>query len=136
MTRGEVEKVRDTVKSAAYASSPWMQWFDRMALKTVLHRLARRLPCASEMYALFDASSDHQDVGREGVVNAAPVTPGKPRNMREAIAAKLQREQRAVQPEPEPAQAAEVVDAEAVSEPEPENPEFKLGGKPCLISPP
>lgn len=55
MGRAEVDKVRATVTSAGKSGSPWAKWYDRMALKTVLHRLARRLPCASEMYSLFDA---------------------------------------------------------------------------------
>ncbi len=54
MSRADVEKIRDTVQSAKYDSSPWVKWFDRMALKTVIHRLARRLPCASELFSMFE----------------------------------------------------------------------------------
>lgn len=57
MTRADVDRVRDTVKSASYAASPWMKWYDRMALKTVLHRIARRLPCASELFSLLEAGN-------------------------------------------------------------------------------
>ncbi|WP_338023364.1 recombinase RecT [Arsenophonus nasoniae] len=54
MSRADVEKIRDTVQSAKYDSSPWVKWFDRMALKTVIHRLARRLPCASELFLMLE----------------------------------------------------------------------------------
>lgn len=58
MSRADVEKIRDTVQSAKYDSSPWVKWFDRMALKTVIHRLARRLPCASELFSMFEVHED------------------------------------------------------------------------------
>ncbi|WP_180558458.1 recombinase RecT [Arsenophonus endosymbiont of Apis mellifera] len=58
MSRSDVEKIRDTVQSAKYDSSPWVKWFDRMALKTVIHRLARRLPCASELFSMFEVHED------------------------------------------------------------------------------
>nr|CAI59393.2 RecT protein [Sodalis glossinidius] len=78
MGRAEVDKVRATVTSAGKSGSPWAKWYDRMALKTVLHRLARRLPCASEMYALFDAehvpAEGRTETGAENrtTVNARP----------------------------------------------------------------
>ncbi|WGM08472.1 recombinase RecT (plasmid) [Arsenophonus nasoniae] len=58
MSRADVEKIRNTVKSAKDLSSPWVKWFDRMALKTVIHRLARRLPCASELFSMFEVHED------------------------------------------------------------------------------
>ncbi|QBY45975.1 recombinase RecT (plasmid) [Arsenophonus nasoniae] len=58
MSRADVEKIRNTVKSAKDLSSPWVKWFDRMALKTVIHRLARRLPCASELFSMFEVYED------------------------------------------------------------------------------
>lgn len=47
----------DTVKSASKTSSygPWVDWYDRMACKSVFHRLARRLPNASEMLEMCEA---------------------------------------------------------------------------------
>lgn len=58
MSRADVEKIRNTVQSAKYDSSPWVKWFDRMALKTVIHRLARRLPCTSELFSMFEVCED------------------------------------------------------------------------------
>jgi recombination protein RecT len=61
MGRAEVDKVRATVTSSGKEGSPWVKWYDRMALKTVLHRLARRLPCAAEMFSLLEAGYDVPD---------------------------------------------------------------------------
>jgi recombination protein RecT len=77
MTRSEIEKVRDTVKSATHAASPWMQWFDRMAIKTVLHRLAKRLPCASELFSLLE--SGYEPVLQKKTGTEPPIENMRPR---------------------------------------------------------
>jgi recombination protein RecT len=55
MTRDEIEKVRKASKNSD--SGPWKDWYDRMALKAVLHRHARRLPNASEVMELTGRDS-------------------------------------------------------------------------------
>ncbi|WP_323086148.1 recombinase RecT [Providencia alcalifaciens] len=57
MSRNEIERVRD-IATAGKPNGVWDKWFDRMALKTVIHRLARRLPCASELFSLFEVTQD------------------------------------------------------------------------------
>ena len=47
MTVEEVEKVRNVSK--AKNAGPWTQWWDEMAKKTVLRRLAKRLPMSSDL---------------------------------------------------------------------------------------
>lgn len=47
MTMQEVEKVRAV--SRAKDKGPWVDWFDEMARKTVLRRLAKRLPMSSDL---------------------------------------------------------------------------------------
>ncbi|CAK8741795.1 hypothetical protein SODG_005113 [Sodalis praecaptivus] len=79
MGRAEVDKVRATVTSAGKDSSPWVKWYDRMALKTVLHRLARRLPCASEMYSLFDAEQAPAEGRNETGAAHRPTVNARPR---------------------------------------------------------
>ncbi|MZR63823.1 recombinase RecT [Alcanivorax sp. DP30] len=51
MTMADVEKVRSASKTGAYG--PWKDWFERMALKSALHRLARRLPNSSEIMEML-----------------------------------------------------------------------------------
>lgn len=52
MPRLEIEKVR--LASRSPDSGPWVDWYDRMALKSVLHRLSRRLPNSSEIMEMLD----------------------------------------------------------------------------------
>ncbi|TWA71861.1 recombination protein RecT [Azospirillum baldaniorum] len=47
MDKAAVEKVRAVSRSKD--SGPWVQWWDEMARKTVLRRLAKRLPLSAEL---------------------------------------------------------------------------------------
>lgn len=53
MSKADVDKVRAASKTGTYG--PWKDWYDRMACKAVFHRLARRLPNASELLAMAEA---------------------------------------------------------------------------------
>lgn len=52
MSRGEIEKVRRTSRAQ---NGPWNTWFEEMAKKTVLRRLAKRCPLSTDK--LLDLSS-------------------------------------------------------------------------------
>lgn len=52
MTKEEVDRVRNASKGGQYG--PWKDWYDRMAVKSVLHRLTRRLPNASELMDMLE----------------------------------------------------------------------------------
>lgn len=56
MTKADVDKVRAASKTGTYG--PWADWYDRMACKAVFHRLARRLPNASEIVEMCQAGMD------------------------------------------------------------------------------
>jgi recombination protein RecT len=119
MSKADVEKVRDgTAKrdrdGKLKIPSAWQKWFDRMALKTVLHRLARRLPCASEMYSLLDVGAEPER--HDGDLPAAKTMPGRPR-LRDVLNRRAQQGM---------AKAESIEEAVTVElEPEPENPEFE-----------
>ena len=53
MSRTDVDKVRAASKTGTYG--PWKDWYERMACKAVMHRLARRLPNASEIVEMCEA---------------------------------------------------------------------------------
>lgn len=52
MSRADIDRVRAASKTGSYG--PWKDWFDRMACKAVMHRLARRLPNASEIIEMCE----------------------------------------------------------------------------------
>lgn len=47
-SRAEIDAVKDTSKGAKRPDSPWNLWYDRMALKTVIHRLENFVPTSAE----------------------------------------------------------------------------------------
>jgi recombination protein RecT len=52
MSMADIEKVRGASKTGD--KGPWKDWFERMALKSAMHRLARRLPNSSEIMEMLD----------------------------------------------------------------------------------
>ena len=52
MSKADVDKVRAASKTGQYG--PWKEWYERMACKAVMHRLARRLPNASEIVEMCE----------------------------------------------------------------------------------
>tara|TARA_Y100000310_G_C20704371_1_gene833793 strand:+ start:19887 stop:20684 length:798 start_codon:yes stop_codon:yes gene_type:complete len=54
MNLTEINKVKAASKTGNSQYGPWSQWYDRMAVKSVLHRLARRLPSSSEVQTMID----------------------------------------------------------------------------------
>jgi recombination protein RecT len=47
MTMADIEKIKKSSRSAG--SGPWVSWFDQMAKKSVLRRLAKRLPSSTDI---------------------------------------------------------------------------------------
>lgn len=52
MDMNEINKVKNASKTSKFG--PWVDWFERMAEKSALHRLARRLPNSSELSEMMD----------------------------------------------------------------------------------
>lgn len=48
MPRRDIEKVRGSSKSGDGANSPWTKWYDQMAIKGVIKRVAKLLPSSSD----------------------------------------------------------------------------------------
>ncbi|MBM7455210.1 recombination protein RecT [Oceanisphaera litoralis] len=69
MTKEEVDRVRKASKGGQYG--PWADWYDRMAVKSALHRLARRLPNASELMDMLERGQP-MDFHKEKDVTPAP----------------------------------------------------------------
>lgn len=76
MTVEGVEKVRAV--SRARDSGPWTQWWDEMARKTVLRRLAKRLPSSSDdVNRVLDNDDETFDFSQKPAQPAQP-TPASP----------------------------------------------------------
>ena len=65
MNMDDVNKCKQQAKGASSPHSPWVKWFDQMAKKTVIHRIAKRLP-------KNDAINSVVRIEDEGMVNVTP----------------------------------------------------------------
>lgn len=72
MTMDDIERVKASSKTSGFG--PWKDWFDRMALKSSLHRLARRLPNSSEVMEMVDRDNWMYDFSKK----ERDVSPAKP----------------------------------------------------------
>lgn len=70
MTFTEIEKVRNASKGKD--RGPWKDWYERMALKSALHRLARRLPNSSEMMEMMKHDESLYDFNGKPERNITP----------------------------------------------------------------
>lgn len=104
MTKGEVERVRKASRSGG--SGPWVEWFDEMAKKTVIRRLAKRLPSSTDIEGMFEPEDMVVD-------DPAPV---QEEVVQEKPAKKTSRLKAALSEAPPVAQA-EAVEAEKVEAP-------------------
>lgn len=61
MSVARVEKARAV--SRAKDSGPWVEWWDEMALKTVIHNLSKRVPMSAEVDEVIRRVEDLYDFG-------------------------------------------------------------------------
>lgn len=87
MTKEEIDRVRAASKGGQYG--PWKDWYDRMAVKSVLHRLARRLPNASELMDMLE-QGQQMDFQRGRDVTPAPKPAASIDNLKAAISGKAE----------------------------------------------
>lgn len=77
MTPKAVEKARAVSRAAN--SGPWVQWWDEMALKTVLRNLSKRVPMSVEVESVIHRGDDlyDGDFTDETGNNPAPTSPNR-----------------------------------------------------------
>ena len=73
MNMAEIEKCRQVSRASSSPHSPWVKWFDQMAKKTVIHRIAKRLP---KNDAINSVVRIDEDTEFKQTVNVTP-TPDK-----------------------------------------------------------
>jgi recombination protein RecT len=66
MSKQEIEKVRNV--SRAKNNGPWAQWYERMAEKTVIRRLLKRMPTSTDMQQVLEADNETYDLDEKPTV--------------------------------------------------------------------
>ena len=114
MSVADVEKVR--AASRAKDSGPWVQWWDEMAKKTVIRRMAKRLPSSADVDQVLmsdNEASGFDQIGRREPINITPAP--------EAQSNPLSRLKRSIGAEPEneiPVEILEEVEHVAIADAE------------------
>jgi recombination protein RecT len=72
MSVSDVEKVRSSSRAGKFG--PWVDWWDEMAKKTVIRRMAKRLPSSADVDQMFDNDNDQYDFQqrRQAPINVTP----------------------------------------------------------------
>lgn len=86
----DVEKVRSA--SRASKNGPWVQWWDEMARKTVIRRIAKRLPSSADLDQVLDNDNDAAgfvQVERRGEIDVTPAP--TPQDEKKAPLSRLKR---------------------------------------------
>ena len=76
MTMEDIERVKASSKTSAFG--PWKDWFDRMALKSALHRLARRLPNSSEIMEMLSNDNWMYEMNSKKERDVSPAASERP----------------------------------------------------------
>ena len=59
MNMDEVNQCKKAARGSESPHSPWQKWFDQMAKKTVIHRIAKRLPKNDAINAVVTIDDDN-----------------------------------------------------------------------------
>jgi len=75
MNMKQIDKVKSVSRSANSGSSPWKQWPEEMAKKTVLRRIAKYLPSSADIDQMFDNDNENYDLSQAEEVETVDVKP-------------------------------------------------------------
>lgn len=70
MSVAEVEKVR--ASSRAANAGPWVDWWDEMARKTVIRRIAKRLPSSADLEQTLEHDNEAAGFVQQGSIDVTP----------------------------------------------------------------
>jgi recombinational DNA repair protein RecT len=104
MSKSDIEQVRNV--SRAKNAGPWVDWYDEMARKTVIRRIAKRLPSSTDLEKLLE--HDNEAIGfekpaLEGIVEEPNIS-SEPTGLKAAMG---------IKEEPKRPSLEDVMDAEA-----------------------
>src|SRR5262245_13301093 len=66
MSRAEVEKVRASSQTGQEKDAPWSKWWEEMAKKTAIRRLAKRLPMSPDLEQVITRDDELYDQAAKG----------------------------------------------------------------------
>jgi recombination protein RecT len=115
MSLEDIEKVRKVSRAAN--NGPWVSWFGEMARKTVMRRLAKRLPMSTDLEEDVFSRDPTMQTSPQAVetIEAEPVRPQAPVSRLDAIEHQIADDEPPVEPEVITEQAEEL-EAEIVDE--------------------
>ena len=114
MSKSELDKVRNSSRAKDFG--PWKTWYGEMAKKTVIRRLAKRLPMSTDLDMAIKADDDLYESEATQADDTPPpvptdVTPTKPKKLAEVIEAQAEEAESPaavqLQNEPQPPQMDE-----------------------------
>lgn len=73
MSVEEVEKVRAVSRAGSSANSPWAQWWDEMARKTVIRRICKRLPSSADTDQMMAHDNENYDFSQRSTSGRARI---------------------------------------------------------------
>ena len=88
MSVADVEKVRHVSRAAN--TGPWVQWWDEMARKTVIRRIAKRLPSSADFDQVIRSDNDVEGFAQQAPIDITPASPtnaAEPSRLGAALAA-------------------------------------------------
>lgn len=115
MSVGQVEAIRKRSRSGQ--AGPWVTDWSEMARKTVIRRLAKRLPSSTDLDRVLDSDNEATGIGQDAAgavridANAQPALPEPPAQERPTSRLRRTMAAKVAQTEPQP-EAAEVEQAE------------------------
>lgn len=86
MSVADIDKVR--ASSRASGNGPWVQWWDEMARKTVIKRIAKRLPSSADVDSVIAADNEIVGFAQQTVditPAASPDTAQEPSRLKQSI---------------------------------------------------
>lgn len=122
MSYEEIEEVRSVSRAAR--NGPWVKWWGEMARKTVMRRLAKRLPMSTDLEeSVFDRDETMKAQGFEPQVIEAEPQPAENVSRLDALEHQIEKEEE----EGEPAEIVEAETEEVAEAPEADH----VGPKPA-----
>lgn len=87
MSVSDVEKVRAASRAGRFG--PWVDWWDEMAKKTVIRRMAKRLPSSADVDQVFESDNEASGFVQKPMVDVTPLSQesaSKPSRLKESMA--------------------------------------------------